>query len=137
MHSINHFMTARITEKSQLLDKLNALILPLLPAASHSHIKAANYANQVLVLIVDSPVWAARLRTQHKTIIASLEKELKSPVSALKIKFEQPVQSKPRPPKYKPSLSNDSASLIRQTANSIADEDLKNSLLRLSTKSTQ
>lgn len=137
MYSINRFITSRITEQSLLLDKLNAHILPLLPVASHAHIKAANYANQVLVLIVDSPVWAARLRTQHKTIIASLQEELNSPINALKIKFEQPVQAKSKPTKAKPILSVDSAELIRQTADTITDEELKKSLLRLSKKATQ
>ncbi|MDH5516694.1 MAG: DUF721 domain-containing protein [Gammaproteobacteria bacterium] len=137
MHSINRFISARITEKSLLLDQLNAHILPLLPAASHAHIKAANYANQVLVLLVDSPVWAARLRTQHKTIISSLQKQLNIPINTLQIKFEQPIQPESKPVKHSPVLSADSARLIRQTAEALTDEELKNALLRLSEKSAQ
>ena len=134
MRSIDQFLDSQITEKKQLLEKLNAVILPLLPKVSRSHIKTTSYnkLNEELVVIVDSPVWAARLRTQHKAINDLLNKELDFPVSSFKIKFEQPVLHKAKPKKSKPSLSNDSANLIRQTANSIEDEELKESLLRLS-----
>lgn len=134
MRSISQFLDSQITEKQRLLEKLNAIILPLLPEVSRSHIKTTSYdqSSQELVLIVDSPVWAARLRTQHKTISSRLIKELNFPVSSFKIKFQQPVQQKTKPKKNKPNLSNTSANLIRQTANSIEDEALKESLLRLS-----
>lgn len=137
MHSIDHYLDVRITEKKRLLEKLNATILPLLPEASRSHIQAANYDNQELILIVDSPIWAARLRTQHKTIINRLKKELNFPVNSFKIKFQQPVIRKPQPAKHHPNLSNSSATLIRQTANSVEDEELKKALLRLSKNADQ
>jgi len=132
MHSINYFLDSKLTDKSLLQEKLNAIVLPLLPAASHSHICAANYDNQELILVVDSPVWAARLRTQHKTITDQLKNKLNFPVKTFRIKFQQPVRIKSKQAKTKPSLSNNSAKLIRQTANSIEDEELKQSLLRLS-----
>jgi hypothetical protein len=134
MRPIDKFLDSQITEKKLLLEKLNAIILPLLPEVSRSHIKTTSYnkSNQELVLIVDSPVWAARLRTQHKAISSRLQKELNFPVNSFKIKFQQPVQHKAKPKKPLPELSSDSAKLIRQTANSIEDEELKKSLLRLS-----
>ena len=137
MRSIDQFLDSQITEKKLLLEKLNAIILPLLPEVSRSHIKTTSYnqLNQELVLIVDSPVWAARLRTQHKIISSRLKKELNFPVNSFKIKFQQPVQHKAKAKINKPSLSTGSASLIRQTANSIEDEELKASLLRLSKNS--
>lgn len=137
MRSIDQFLDSQITEKKLLLEKLNAIILPLLPEVSRSHIKTTSYnqANQELVLIVDSPVWAARLRTQHKIISSRLKKELNFPVNSFKIKFQQPEKRKTKAKISKPSLSMDSASIIRQTANSIEDEELKASLLRLSKNS--
>lgn len=139
MRSIDQFIDSRVTEKKQLLEKLNTTILPLLPEASRSHIKATSYneLNQELILIVDSPVWAARLRTQQKTICSGLNKDLNFLVSSFKIKFQQPVIPRPESKKYLPKLSNESGSLIRQTANSIEDEELKKSLLRLSKNADQ
>ena len=137
MQTINQFLNSKITEKSLLLKKLNAVILPLLPDACHSHIKATNYSNQELVLIVDSPVWAARLRTQHKSITTSLQNELNFPVTSFKIKFHQPEKKKLKA-KTKPArLSSDSAALINQTAKTIEDEELKAALLRLSKNANQ
>lgn len=137
MRSIDQFLDSQITEKKLLLEKLNAIILPLLPEVSRSHIKTTSYSqlNQELVLIVDSPVWAARLRTQHKIISSRLKKELNFPVNSFKIKFQQPEKRKTKAKISKPSLSTNSASIIRQTANSIEDEELKASLLRLSKNS--
>ena len=132
MHSINHYLNSKITEKRLLLDKLNAIILPLLPEVSRLHIKVTNYENQELVLIADSPVWAARLRTQHKAIICHLKTELNFPVNSIKIKFQQPIKAKNKPLIKPPNLTTESAKLIRQTANSIDDSELKKSLIRLS-----
>lgn len=137
MHSINRFLDSRISEKSQLIEKLNAVILPLLPASCRAHITAANYDNKELTLIADSPVWAARLRTQHKAISNSLKATLSMPVTSIKIRFQQPVKHKAKPAKELPSLSPESSKLIRQTANSITDEALKASLLRLAKNTNQ
>ena len=139
MRSINQFLDSHITEKKLLLEKLNAVILPLLPEVLRPHIKTASYNKdkQELILIADSPVWAARLRTQHKTISNSLKNELNFPVNSFKIKFQQPVKPKAKPQKHQPKLSTESASLIRQTANSVEDEELKESLLRLSKHTDQ
>ena len=137
MHSINHFLSSRITEKNQLLEKLNQTILPLLPESCHSHITTSNYDNQILTIIVDSPVWAARLRTQYKTIAKTLMSQLNLEVKSVKIKFQQPVKIKPKIKKSLPAISSESAELIRQTANNVDDEELKATLLRLSDKADQ
>lgn len=133
MRPIGQFLDSQVTEKKLLLEKLNALILPLLPEVSRSHIQTTSYnkSNQELVLIVDSPVWAARLRTQHKAISSRLQKELNFPVNSFKIKFQQPVRHKTKAKKPLLSISSESSKLIRQTANAIEDEELKKSLLRL------
>jgi len=134
MQSINHFLNSRITEKEQLLEKLNQTILPLLPENCRPHISTSNYSDQVLTIIVDSPVWAARLRTQHKNISSALMDQLDLQVKAVKIKFQQPVITKPKAKKPCPTLSLEAAKLIRQTASSIDDEELKATLLKLSDK---
>ena len=139
MRTIDQFLGSKITEKKLLLEKLNSIILPLLPEVLRSHIKVTSYNkdNQELILIADSPVWAARLRTQHKPIISNLKKELNFPVNSFKIKFQQPIRTKAKPKKDLPNLSNESATLLRQTANSVEDEELRKSLLRLSKNSDQ
>lgn len=139
MRSIYQYLGSQITEKKQLLEKLNATILPLLPNVSRSHIKSCSYNEQTqeLILIVDSPVWAARLRTQHKTIISTLKKELKFPVNSFKIKFQQPVKNKPKPKKAPLFISTQAADRLRQTANALEDEDLKESLIQLSKHTDQ
>jgi len=137
MHSINHFLSSRITEKKQLLEKLNQTILPLLPESCHPHITASNYDNQILTIIVDSPVWAARLRTQHKTITKTLMSQLNLKVESVKIRFLQPVKIKSKIKKSLPAISSESAKLIRQTANNIDDDELRETLLKLSNKADQ
>lgn len=135
MHSIYHFLNSRLTDKNELIRQLNTAILPALPPNCKSHIQAANFKDGELTLIADSPVWAARLKTQHKKIITQLQNDLGLPVKTLSIKFQQPVISRPTIAKTKPHLSKHSSELIKNIASSVEDEELKQSLLRLSDKS--
>lgn len=131
MHSIDHFLNTQISTKKKLIDQLNAAVLPLLPANCRQHITASNFSNNELTLIADSPVWAARLRTQHKQIISTISEQLKLPIKSIKVRFQQPQVQQKKPAKAAPVLSQQSSEIIKNTADSISDEALKESLLRL------
>ena len=131
MHSIDQFLSHQIAEKKQLIDQLNAAVLPLLPVSCQSHVTASNFSCNELTLIADSPVWAARLRTQQRQIITAIKQQLKLPVSTINIRFQQPETVKAKVVKPAPVLSQQSSRLIENTAESIADKELKEALLRL------
>ncbi len=131
MHSIDRFLSQQIAEKKQLIDKLNAAVLPLLPASCQNHVTASNFSCNELTLIADSPVWGARLRTQQRQIIRAINQQLKLPVSSINIRFKQPEIVNAKAVKPAPILSQQSSRLIEKTADSIADEELKAALLRL------
>jgi len=131
MHSIDQFLSHQITEKKQLIDQLNAAVLPLLPASCQSHVTASNFSSNELTLIADSPVWAARLRTQQRQIINAIKQQLKLPINSITIRFQQPEAAKAKVVKPAPELSQQSSKLIENTAESIADKELREALLRL------
>ena len=131
MHSIDQYLSQQIADKKLLIDQLNAAILPLLPVSCQNHVTASNFSCNELTLIADSPVWAARLRTQQKQIISAINQQLKLPVSSINIRFKQPEAIKAKAVKPAPILSQQSSDLIEKTANSITDEELKAALLRL------
>ena len=87
-----------------------------------------------LTLFVDSPSWAGRLRF--------LKEQLQSDLAPLGVTFHQLRVKVYHAPQHKPagpthhrasSLSNDNALLIRQSAESVSDQQLRDALLRLST----
>lgn len=131
MRSIDQFLNRKIAEKKLLIEQLNAAVLPLLPASCRDHITTSNYCQQELTLIADSPVWAARLRTQHREICKSISNKLKLPVQSIKIRFNQPVRSRKPDTSPAPRLSRQSSELIRKTADSISDTALKEAMHRL------
>lgn len=131
MLKLERYFNSEFIEKSQLLNAFQQAVAPILPADCRSHIQAANYQNGELILIVDSPVWAARMRTQFPNISSTISDKLGIEVTKVRIKFQQPTQKKCSPKKAKPHLSRQSASVILTTAETISDEKLKLALQRL------
>ena len=104
----------------------------LLGAPLSDHLYVANFSSNTLTLHTDSPAWASRLRFNIQTIlnVAILNcglKELKS--VRIKVVVQNYDTSPARRPLY---LSEMTASLIKNTADSINDRKLQTSLFNLS-----
>ena len=135
MDSIHRYINTRISEKSQLLARLDAVILPVLPENCQSHVHTANFEQGVLTLIADSPVWAARLKTQQRNILQHLTDKLGLKVESIRIRFSQPAVVKQQEPPKRRTLSTQASDTIKNCADSVDDEALKESLLELSKRS--
>lgn len=106
-----------------------ALARERLPAEARAHCIAASIAENRLILTLDSPPWATRVRYQAKAIAAAMG------LTVIKVRTRPKPQSgattrrRPRAPRIQPSQST-IANLLA-TAEGIKDDRLRQALGRL------
>ena len=152
MKPINEQISPQFVNQAKKLAKYTRLLRNILPVECHSHVQVANIRNQNLMLITDSPVWTTRLRQLSPQILqyirdSSLNANKASDdfsgdnLSAdvihhvqistrYQVSGDSPTspQIKNRP---KPKISEKTAELLSQSANSIENQQLKTALLKL------
>jgi len=101
--------------------------------ASASH--PTGYAGGVLTVQVDSPVWAAVLRQQQRTLIARLRQtEELSELQEIRLKVvpgNQPVGPNASPRRPASRITSEASASIARAAETVADDKLKEALKRL------
>lgn len=104
-------------------------IVPLLPTPLREHVGFAGLRNDRVLLLVESPAWATRVRMDHARILAAVHSLglAASSVVAKVAPFPTPAGSFATPP----ALTPRAAQTIRATAASIADPDLRALFLEL------
>jgi hypothetical protein len=126
---------ARLLASAGALAKLEAMVRELLPPPLHEHCRVLSVREQTLVLAVDSPVWAARLRFHSPTLVKQLER-----ISTVKLRTVQVCVRAQETPwvatagKEKTTLSEGSSVALTQTASGVRDPELKQALLRLAAR---
>ncbi|HEC30107.1 MAG TPA: DUF721 domain-containing protein [Gammaproteobacteria bacterium] len=130
----NKMIANSVTKSLSDMEKFEAFLKKNLPEEINKHCHPLHLTDSELVLVVDSAAWNTKLRF----IIPSLEKKLRKhypgQVRKIRIKVclnnvrhETPAREKHR----RATLSEDSQSVIIESAEDMADSDLKESLLRL------
>jgi hypothetical protein len=119
----------RASDISRLQDKLRKHFGdPLAP-----HFRVADFNKETLILHTDSPAWASRLRFRIPDILDFVQTHGMKNLHSIRIKVIQNANAPPEITK-KPAISDDTARLIHDTAESINDENLRRSLLRLGSR---
>ncbi|MBS0381812.1 MAG: DUF721 domain-containing protein [Proteobacteria bacterium] len=120
---------ADLAARARDVDRLSQRIVPLLPTPLREHVGFAGLRNDRVLLLVESPAWATRVRMDQAGILAAVHSLglAASSVTAKVAPFPAPVGSFATPP----SLSPRAAQTIRATAASIADPDLRALFLEL------
>jgi len=112
----------------ELQNQLKALI----PAPLDEHVTIANCRNGILTVHTDSAAWAARLRFEVPSMLEKLNDiSPDAHLQTIRIKV-RPSERIPAPAIRKLSISDDTARLLRDVAESLSDPELRASLLRLS-----
>jgi hypothetical protein len=137
MESFSSLINRDLSTKAQELANLTRILRACLPQNCQQHVSVAGMRDQQLILITDSPVWVSRLRMYTQHMLEMLSQHSHVRVSQIRIK-----QSPPRMPKKKPEpkklrrLSDNTSTMIAQTAESIADPELQQALYKLSRNTT-
>ncbi|MDH5183766.1 MAG: DUF721 domain-containing protein [Gammaproteobacteria bacterium] len=115
--------------------QLTSIMQASLPSPLASFCQTGTLTDNRLTIITSSPVWAAKLRYLLPALLKQLQTHKPfSQVTEINIKISNiTFYSEVQPKQHrKASMSPHSADIIQQTANSVNDKALRESLLRLS-----
>lgn len=120
---------ADLAARARDVDRLSQRIVPLLPTPLREHVSHAGLHNDRILLLVESPVWATRVRMEQDRVLAA--------VRSLGLAANS-VTAKVMPPRASsgtgataPPLSPRARQSIRDAASSIADPELRTLFLEL------
>ncbi len=144
MKPINEQISAKFIVQAKKLTRYKSLLRNILPVECYDHVEVANIRDQNLMLITDSPVWTTRLRQLSPQILQFI-RENTSDAQADRAQIIHHIQISTR---YHPSngsqqqtlnkkdrprlqISDKTATLLSQSANSIDHPQLKSALLKV------
>ena len=144
MKPINEQISPNFVAQARKLAEYTRILHKILPIECRNHVKVANIRQQNLILITDSPVWTTRIRQLSPQILEFLRQNETSlsPTGGAKIihhvqvttRYQnttdnsQALTSKSSP---KRTITEKTATLLSQSANSMKDQRLKDALLRV------
>lgn len=120
---------ADLAARAREVDRTSRRIVPLLPSPLREHVGFAGLRNDRVLLLVESPVWAARARMEQTRILAAIH-SLGLAASSVTAKVA-PLPVPPGGSIAAPSLTPRTAQTIRAAATAIADPDLRSLFLEL------
>jgi len=130
MGSSSEGALGRTLARAASLRALDRLLRACLDPPLSDHCRAAGVRSGRLLLQADSPAWGARLRYAGPRLLACLRQRSDYDLAEVTIRVEPANEPTPvqRPPLR---LSADSAELLRATAETIPDAELRAALQRL------
>lgn len=121
-----------LCQHAAFLSDIEKNLLSFLGFPLNTHCKLANYANDTVILHSDSPAWAAKLRYNTPLILDLLRTRCRlNTLKTIRIKVNPPVSPASTLPVKRLTLSPASAEFISQVANSMTDDNLRLSLLKI------
>lgn len=126
---------SRLVSQARALLGLDGLVQELLPDALKTHCRVLSVRDETLVLAADSPVWAARLKFHSSQLVKQLNRQQTVKLRTVRIRVRPPEKqlvTERRNTLLK--LGINSATALRQAADSVSDPDLKSALLRLANR---
>ena len=151
MKSFSEQIDPRFMIQAKKLAKYSRLLQQILPIECRNHVEVANIRNQNLMLITDSPVWTTRLRQLCPQILQFIrENSVNTDTSNKKMQIIHHIQISTRynpanarqtgtrqqqisseRERQRPRISEKTAELLSQSANSMSHQPLKTALLRV------
>lgn len=116
----SHDQLASLRRRAAYLQRLQAAVEATLPPAARDHVRAADYSDQRLLLLVDSSAWATRLRYQQRAIIRGLAQRLRLGVTHVEVRV-RPWSTDVAPATQPRRLTPETRRLIRSCAGSVED----------------
>ena len=147
MKSFNEQINPDFLIQAKKLYKITQLLHNILPIECRNHVQVANIRNQNLMLITDSPVWTTRLRQLSPQILQYLKENIPSNEKAQIIHHVQistryfsannDTLETAKKNIHKLEISEKTANLLSQSANSINHQQLKTALLKIARHANQ
>ena len=122
----------RLSQRSKKLEQLNYLLKQALPSQFSAHCRLANISGSTLIIHTDNASFASLIRFQSPVIIKTLSTELDIIITHLDVKVRPLFTLNNEAETRTISLSSSAANTLQQTALSIENSPLKDSLEKLS-----
>jgi hypothetical protein len=114
---------ADLASRARELDHLSRQIVPLLPAPLRNHVRHAGLRNDRVLLLVESPAWATRVRMDQSLILAAVRSLGLAATSVTAKVMPLPASNGDSATVQPPSPRT--AQRIRAAAMAISDPDLR------------
>ncbi len=144
MKPINEQINPKYVIQAKKLAQFTRLLHKIIPVECRGHVEVANIRDQNLMLITDSPVWTTRLRQLSPQILQFIRSntakndtdrtniihhiQIHTRYHASDTEKQQALIKKNR---HKPQISESTATMLSQSADSIEHQQLKSALLRI------
>lgn len=125
-----HSNVRRLLDHSKRDARLLEVVGDYLPATARFGLSAVHLSGTTLVMYAASPAYATSLRFLSKQLRSALRAR-KLNVQSVRVKVLQLVKRPKMPPLPSPVLTPKGAETIRNTAVHIADDNLRDALMRL------
>ena len=143
MKPINEQINPEFMIQAKKLAGFSRLLRRVLPPECHGHVEVGNIRDQNLMLITDSPVWTTKLRQLSPQILQFIQSNTAGDTNGAKIihhiqistryheqdSGEQQALNKKN--RHKVQISEKTATMLSQSADSIDHQKLKSALLRI------
>jgi hypothetical protein len=127
----SHTGLAHTLERAIALKQFSAKFQTTLSAPLKHHCYIANIRDDTVVIAADSPAWLTQLRYQAPKILAYIKQEI-GLEQIRKLHFKVILTNDiPDTQSMQPKMSQQAALVLRQTAESLGDPDLKAAFRRL------
>lgn len=115
---------ADLAAHAREIEQSSRRIIPLLPVPLRNHVRHAAVRNDRILLLVESPAWATRVRMDQSRILAAVHHELGLAATAVAAKVVPPPAPRTDSATSR-TPSPRTAQSIRAAALAIADPDLR------------
>lgn len=133
IHSIfqKNSLLHTLSQHAQRLEQLSYLLQHALPSQFATHCRLANINGNTLVLHVDNALYASLIRFQAPALIKTIASELDLTISHIDVKVRHLHTAANPVASHQISLPATAATSLQQTAQSLDDGPLKQSLEKL------
>ncbi|MBU0455386.1 MAG: DUF721 domain-containing protein [Pseudomonadota bacterium] len=123
---------AKLVGKVNQITYLNQQFVRFLAPQMAKHCQLANYENDRLVVLIDHANWAMQFRFLIPELLKQLAKEEAfKGIKAIEYKVRLKTVTPPEKKRQISKLSSQTIQLIKSTANSMTDKNLKKALMKL------
>ena len=123
-----HSRLSRIQQQAFAIGAIKVALWPAIPTPMQAHCDVANFRGQTLIIVANSPVWAARLRHISPQILHAARELCKIDAQKLLIRIE-PKQAQRQNTRRPRTLPESSIKHLTEVAAGVEDEELKEILL--------
>lgn len=124
---------AELVTQARQLGHLSNIVQAMLEPSLADHCHLAHFDGSRMVLVADSPAWAARLRFSVDTLVSQLKQYSNKfhGLSKIEVAVRPELPDLPQPDVVKRAISVEAAQYIEESAQGIEDTELKQALQRL------